>query len=65
MRFKEIVSTQKIVDTYDGKEYNGLVDDELLQIFNDLADENLMLNQGLTEIYTIVRHLLGKQYKVQ
>ena len=37
-RFKEIVSTQKIVDTYTDIEYNGLVDDELLMLINDIVD---------------------------
>lgn len=36
-RFKEIVSTQKIIDTKTGLEYNGLVDDELMEIINELA----------------------------
>ena len=38
-RFKEIVSTQKIVDTETGIEYDGLVDDELLDILNDQDDK--------------------------
>ena len=37
-RFREIVSTQKIVDTYTDIEYNGLVDDELLMLINDIVD---------------------------
>ena len=31
-RFQEIVSTQKIVDTKTGKEYDGMVDVELLRM---------------------------------
>lgn len=34
MRFKEIVSTQKIVDTATGIEYDGLVDTELIDLMN-------------------------------
>ena len=34
-RFQEIVSTQKIVDTKTGKEYDGMVDVELLRLMND------------------------------
>lgn len=36
-RFKEIISTQKIIDSKTGVEYNGLVDDELMEIINELA----------------------------
>lgn len=36
-RFKEIVSTQKIIDTKTGVEYNGLVDEELIEIINELS----------------------------
>lgn len=35
-RFKEVVSTQKILDTKSGKEYNGLIDDELLKVMNNI-----------------------------
>ena len=35
-RFKEIISTQKIVDMETGKEYNGLIDSELLDLMNEL-----------------------------
>ena len=37
-RFQEIVSTQKIVDTRTGKEYNGMVDTELLRLVNDVDE---------------------------
>lgn len=39
-RFKEIVSTEKIVDTETGIEYNGLIDDELLDLINDKKNKN-------------------------
>ena len=35
-RFKEIISTQKIIDSETGKEYNGLIDEELLDLMNEL-----------------------------
>ena len=34
MRFKEIVSTQKIIDTEKDIEYDGLVDTEVINILN-------------------------------
>lgn len=37
-RFQEIVSTQKIVDTRTGKEYNGMVDVEFLRWINDIDE---------------------------
>ncbi len=39
-RFKEIVSTQKIVDNNTGKVHDGLIDDELLDAINELSEEN-------------------------
>lgn len=37
-RFQEIVSTQKIVDTRTGKEYDGMVDVEFLRLVNDVDE---------------------------
>lgn len=37
-RFQEIVSTQKIVDTKTGKEYDGMVDVEFLRLVNDVDE---------------------------
>ena len=37
-RFKEIISTQKILDTETGIEYNGLVDREFLELVNEMAE---------------------------
>ena len=37
-RFQEIVSTQKIVDTRTGREYNGMVDVEFLRWINDIDE---------------------------
>lgn len=38
-RFREIVSTQKIVDTVKDKEYDGLVDTEFINLVNKLDKE--------------------------
>lgn len=45
MRFKEIISTQRIVDTKTDKEYNGLVEDGLFEEINKIAEENEQLKQ--------------------
>lgn len=52
-----IVSTQKIVDTITGTEYNGLVDDDLLSIINKqdyqiilLKEENNKLKNRLKDL---------------
>jgi len=52
-----IVSTQKIVDTITGTEYNGLVDDDLLSIMNKqdyqiilLKEENNKLKNRLKDL---------------
>lgn len=39
MRFTEIVSTQKIRDNKTKKVYDGLVDDELLDLINKIASD--------------------------
>lgn len=42
-RFTEIVSTQKVIDNQTGREYYCLIDDELLDLLNELAEENKQL----------------------
>ena len=44
-RFKETVSTGIITDTITGKEYNCeyRINDELLELINKMAEENMML----------------------
>lgn len=42
MRFKEIVSTQKIIDTEKDIEYDGLVDTEVINILNK---QDMMIKQ--------------------
>ena len=39
-RFKEIVSTQKIIDTVTNKEYDCLLDNDLFDLINVIAEEN-------------------------
>ena len=38
-RFKDILSTQKILDTKTGIEYDGLVDREFLELVNEIVEE--------------------------
>jgi len=49
-RFKETVSTGIITDTITGKEYNCeyRIDDELLELINKIAEENMMLKEETT-----------------
>ena len=44
-RFTEIVSTQKVIDNQTGKEYNCLIDDDLLKLLNELHEGNEQLKQ--------------------
>lgn len=63
-RFKEIVSTQKIVDNLTGKEYDALVDDDFLQLINDVnkrADKNAeLLDINFVAFHNNVCDLLDK-----
>ena len=38
-RFQDILSTQKILDTETGIEYDGLVDREFLELVNEIVEE--------------------------
>ena len=38
-RFQEILSTQKILDTETGIEYDGLVDREFLELINEIVEK--------------------------
>ena len=49
-RFQEIVSTQKIVDTRTGKEYDGMVDVELLRLMNDVDERNQRRKEEVIEL---------------
>ena len=46
-RFTEIVSIQKVIDNQTGKEYDCLIDDDLLKLLNELNDENEQLKSQL------------------
>lgn len=39
-RFKEIISTQKVIDTVTNKEYDCLLDNDFYDLVNSLAEEN-------------------------
>lgn len=49
-RFQEIISTQKIVDTKTGKEYNGMVDTELLKLINSIDKKNENKKEQIDEL---------------
>ena len=53
-RFKEIISTQKIVDTKTEKVYDGLVDTEFLDLVNLLVLELDYLREDANKINTIL-----------
>ena len=47
-RFKEIVSTQKVIDNRTGREYDCLLDNDLLDLINHIAEENKRLKHDAT-----------------
>lgn len=49
-RFTEIISTQKVIDNLTGKEYNCLIDDDLLELLNELHEENKRLQEENKEL---------------
>lgn len=57
MRFKEIISIQKIRDTETGKEYDGMVEDELLHIINGISYENNILKDVVNELDNLERSI--------
>ena len=44
-RFKEIISTQKVIDTQTGKEYDCLLDNDFYDLVNEIAEENERLKE--------------------
>ena len=46
-RFTEIISIQKVIDNQTGKEYDCLIDDDLLKLLNELNNENEQLKSQL------------------
>lgn len=55
-RFKEIISTQRIVDTWRDVEYHGLVDTEFLDFVNER--ENQLLSE-IEDLQNILDDILG------
>lgn len=49
-RFKEIISIQKVIDNETGKEYDCLLDDDLLELLNQLDEENKQLKHDATTL---------------
>ena len=44
-RFKEIISTQKVIDTQTSKEYDCLLDNDFYDLVNEIAEENERLKK--------------------
>lgn len=64
-RFKEVLSTQKIIDNDTGKEYDGLVSEDLLKLINEL-DKTLNIfkeqhGQVLDKIFDKCKITIGLQ----
>lgn len=59
-RFTEIVSTQKVIDNQTGKEYDCLIDDDLLKLLNELHKENEELK---AEVYILQDDILNKRVR--
>lgn len=57
-RFIEIVSTERIIDTLTGKEYYGLVDDEIIDLLNDLHRENNELREMIYRLKSYFANVL-------
>lgn len=49
-RFTEIISIQKVIDNQTGKEYDCLIDDDLLKLLNELHEENEELKKQIEEL---------------
>ena len=50
-RFKEIVSTQKVIDTQTGKEYDCLLDNGFYDLINEIAEENEQSKKHREELF--------------
>ena len=65
-RFKEIISTQKIIDTVNNQEYDGLIDDELLELINKIAEtENAMRIKKYNNKEELLNDLYIIEYKLK
>lgn len=56
-RFKEIISTQKVIDTVTNKEYDCLLDNDLFDLINTIAEENEQLKQRNDKQYNQLKQL--------
>jgi len=50
-RFKEIISTQKVIDTVTNKEYDCLLDNDLFDLINVIAEENEQSKKHREELF--------------
>lgn len=50
-RFKEIISTQKVIDTQTGKEYDCLLDNDFYDLINEIAEENEQSKKHREELF--------------
>ncbi len=55
-RFTETISTGIVTDTTTGKKYNCeiRIDDELLKLLNELAEENRYLKEKISELSDMI-----------
>ena len=58
-RFKEIVSTETVIDNHTGKEYKCILDNDLFDLINTIAEENEQLKQDKKRLIGYL-HRYGK-----
>lgn len=63
-RFKEIISIETVIDNITGKEYKCLLDDDLLDLINELAEENKQLKSKKRTKF-IHQHIIRITYPYQ
>ena len=63
-RFKEIISTQKIVDTVTNKEYDCLLDNDLFELINVIADENEQLQSEVSKLTDLIASEIEKNARL-
>lgn len=57
-RFKEIVSTETIVDTVTDKRYIGIVDSSFIELINEISKENEELKKRTMIFQDKIRGLM-------
>ena len=60
-RFKEIISTQKVIDTQTGKEYDCLLDNDFYDLVNSLAEENEQLKEEIKDLNDVLARCEEKE----